>query len=62
MNLISNSRPDQVKLVGRILIDLSEAANKTNYQDIMTNKLMYCSVEADLSFRMKLVKAVIIQI
>lgn len=31
LNLISNSRPDQIKLVGRVVLDLSTIAN--NSQD-----------------------------
>lgn len=58
MNLISNSRPDQAKLVGRIAVDLSEIANINTYSDLRTTKLMYCSVEADLTFRISMTRAI----
>ncbi len=58
LNLISNSRPDQIKLVGRVVIDLAEIANKSVYASITTSKLMYCSVEAEVSFKAKFVKNV----
>ena len=31
INLVSKSRPDQVKLVGRVKIDLADVANKNMY-------------------------------
>lgn len=58
LNLISNSRPDQVKLVGRVLVDLSEVANSHLYSTVTTTKLMYCSVDADISFSMKLSRSI----
>lgn len=58
MNLISNSRPDQAKLVGRIALDLSDIANANTYFDLRTVKLMYCSVEADLTFRVSMVRSI----
>ena len=58
LNLISNSRPDQIKLVGRVVIDLAEIANKSAYASITTSKLMYFSVEAEVSFKAKFVKNV----
>lgn len=32
VNLISKSRPDQIKLVGRIVIDLGDVLNNKKYQ------------------------------
>lgn len=34
LNLVSKSRPDQVKLVGRVSIDLAEIINKKKFADI----------------------------
>ena len=56
LNLISNSRPDQIKLVGRVILDLSNVANHNSLAELSTFKLMYCSVDADLSFRVKMVR------
>ena len=50
LNLISNSRPDQIKLVGRVPVDLAEAANCEKYAQPSTHKLLYCSVQADITF------------
>ena len=58
LNLISNSRPDQIKLVGRVVVDLSEIANTHRYSTISTAKLMYCSVDAEISFSMKLARSI----
>ena len=58
LNLISNSRPDQVKLVGRISVDLSEVANNNSYSEITPFNLKYCSVEADVSFQVKLSRSI----
>lgn len=58
LNLISNSRPDQVKLVGRVVIDLSEIVNSNKYSQITTSKLMYCSVDADISFSLRLTRSI----
>lgn len=46
LNLISKSRQDQVKLIGRVNIDLAEVANKQEYQCPKAYKLAYCSVDA----------------
>lgn len=32
VNLISNSRPNEPKLVGRVLVDLDRVANGTSFQ------------------------------
>ena len=58
LNLISNSRPDQIKLVGRVIIDLAQVANKNNFADVTTLKLMYCSVDAELTFKIKFVRSI----
>jgi hypothetical protein len=39
MNLISKSRPDQVKLVGRVNVDLAEVINLNKFDSISTAKL-----------------------
>ena len=46
LNLISKSRQDQVKLIGRVNIDLAEIANKQEYLCSKAYKLSYCSVDA----------------
>lgn len=50
LNLISKSRQDQVKLIGRVTIDLAELANRQQSQQQRTHKLAYCSVDAELTF------------
>jgi hypothetical protein len=57
VNLVSKSRPDQVKLVGRVNIDLSEMSNNSMcmYSQAATYKLTYCSVNADISFSGKMI-------
>jgi hypothetical protein len=52
INLVSKSRPDQVKLVGRLNIDLADMANSNSsmYSQYGTYKLTYCSVNADVTF------------
>lgn len=39
VNLISKSRPDQIKLVGRVLIDLADVLNYKKYQYKTTSLL-----------------------
>jgi uncharacterized membrane protein YobD (UPF0266 family) len=53
INLVSKSRPDQVKLVGRVNIDLSQIANNSVslYSEFAPYKLTYCSVNADITFK-----------
>lgn len=53
LNLISNRRPDQMKLVGRICIDLSQVANTEHYSTLRGYKLEYCSVDAHITFKAK---------
>jgi hypothetical protein len=50
LNLISKSRQDQVKLIGRVAIDLADIANQKDYQYAKAYKLSYCSVDAELTF------------
>ena len=51
LNLISNRRPDQMKLVGRIPIDLGQIANTEHYSTMRGYKLEYCSVDAHITFK-----------
>ena len=39
INLISKSRPDQIKLVGRVMIDLAEVLNSHTFSDLTTSQL-----------------------
>ena len=50
LNLISKARQDQVKLIGRVAIDLADIANRQEYQQSRPHKLSYCSVDAELTF------------
>ena len=54
LNLISKSRPDQVKLVGRVTIDLADASNYNTYANEKNFKLMYCAIDASISFKVAL--------
>jgi len=51
VNLISNSRPNEPKLVGRVVVDLDSVANSTSFQELKTYSLEYCSVEGTLTFK-----------
>ena len=53
INLISKSRPDQIKLVGRVAIDLADVLNANSFDKLTISQLEYCSVEASLSFFIK---------
>lgn len=53
LNLISNRRPEQMKLVGRIPIDLGQIANTEHYSTLRGYKLEYCSVDAHVIFKGK---------
>ncbi len=53
VNLVSASRPDQVKLVGQLTLDLAEVANAISKQIECSRKLAYCSVDAELIFDVK---------
>lgn len=53
INLISKSRPDQVKLVGRVAVDLADVLNSKTFENITTLQLEYCSVEASMKFCVK---------
>jgi hypothetical protein len=39
-----------------VIIDLAEVANKNNFANVTTLKLMYCSVDAELTFKIKFVR------
>lgn len=53
VNLVSKSRPDQVKLVGRVSIDLADLSNDaiSIFAQLAAYRLTYCSVNADITFR-----------
>lgn len=53
LNLISKSRPDQSKLVGRVTIDLATLLNEGLYTEPTEFPLQFCSVNGSLvmSFR-----------
>ena len=53
MSLLSNRRPDQPKLVGRLNIDLSQIINEGMYATPHIYKLEYCSINAHVSFDAK---------
>lgn len=46
VNLVSASRPDQVKLVGQVNIDLGQVANSASKEIQCCQRLSYCSVDA----------------
>ena len=54
VNLVSNSRPNDPKLVGRVVVDLSVVANSAHYQQFAVYPLEYCSVEATITFKVLL--------
>ncbi len=54
LNLVSKSRPDQVKLVGRISVDLADILNRKRYSELTHIKLNYCSVEGSILFNVNL--------
>lgn len=39
INLISKSRPDQIKLVGRVAIDLADVLNMNSFDQLTTTQL-----------------------
>lgn len=53
LNLISKSKPDQVKLVGRVTIDLAKVINVGMYSSLTEFKLNFCSVEGSLILLMR---------
>ena len=54
LNLVSKSRPDQVKLVGRISVDLADVLNRRRFEEVSRMKLNYCSVEGSIVFGISL--------
>lgn len=58
LNLISKSRPDQPKLVGRVTIDLANLINNNLYPTITEFPLQFCSVNASLKASFKVVDKV----
>lgn len=53
LNLISTRKPDQQKLVGRVVVDLSQAVHTNVYAQLQTYKLDYCSVSASITFSVR---------
>jgi hypothetical protein len=53
LNLVSKSRPDQIKLVGRVSIDLAEVLNFKKFHTMTSLILEYCSVEATIDFKVQ---------
>lgn len=53
INLISKSRPDQIKLVGRVVVDLADVLNGNSFDKLTTAQLEYCSVEATVNFSIR---------
>lgn len=39
INLISKSRPDQIKLVGRVAIDLADVLNSNSFDKLTSTQL-----------------------
>ena len=58
LNLISKSRPDQSKLVGRVTIDLASLLNDHLYADPTEFQLQFCSVNASLVMAFKVLEQV----
>lgn len=56
LNLISKSKPDQVKLVGRIHLDLAEVINLNTYAEQKSYPLQFCSVDSNIAFTAKLIQ------
>ena len=50
VNLVSKARPDQIKLVGRVALDLSKVANQDAFSTLDTHPLSYCSVQGQITF------------
>ena len=48
LNLISKSRKDQMKLIGRVKMDLADLMSNDSYVKLKSYKLSYCSVDAEL--------------
>lgn len=53
LNLISVRKPDQQKLVGRVVLDLSQSITSFVYTQPQQYKLEYCSVNASITFSVK---------
>jgi len=51
VNLLSNSRPNDPKLVGRVEIDLASITNKNNMQELAEYPLKYCSVDGSITLK-----------
>ncbi len=46
-------KPDQQKLVGRVVLDLSQSITSSVYTQPQQYKLEYCSVNASITFSVK---------
>lgn len=53
LNLVSQRKPDQQKLVGRVVVDLGQAVQNGAYATGREYKLDYCSVSASVNFTIK---------
>ncbi len=51
VNLLSNSRPNDPKLVGQVVVDLSSVTPNNKYAEIRQYPLEYCSVSGSIYFR-----------
>ena len=58
VNLLSNSRPNDPKLVGRVTVDLAKVATG-GYIDMRDYNLEYCSVNAWIRFKIELKNSVV---
>lgn len=55
VSLLSNSRPNDPKLVGRVTLDLSEVSNLTYPQSLTNHSLEYCSVKGSITFKIAMI-------
>jgi hypothetical protein len=58
LNLISKSRPDQSKLVGRVTVDLAAILNDGLYAQPTDFPLQFCSVNASLVMAFRVLEQV----
>jgi hypothetical protein len=58
LNLISKSRPEQPKLVGRVTLDLAALINNNLYPTVTEFPLQFCSVNASIRASFKLIEKI----
>ena len=52
--LVSARKPDEEKLVGRVVVDLAQILNVSAFQELQDHKLAFCSIpNATLTFHIK---------